>query len=179
LLRKHGFPLSANDISGIEYVLHAFYEFGPSIDYNSSSNGQAYFGQPATYEELMTDEDENGQSRSFLGTEDNFVVIKNLQAKNLIVPVVGNFAGPRAIQAVGTYLKQKGAVVSAFYVSNVEQYLEAGESWRNFCHNALTLPVDDSSTFIRAVPDPAGKVGLTLRLGNMSSDLMLATTSCK
>jgi hypothetical protein len=179
LSNKRRLPLSADDIAGIEYVLHAFYEFGPAIDYNSSSNGRAYFGKPATYEELLTAVDESGQGRSFLSNEENFLLIKNFQAKNLIVPVIGNFAGPKAIQAVGAFLKEKGGVVSAFYVSNVEQYLQEGDSWRNFCRNALALPVDEMSTFIRAIPDPKGQVGLTLRLGSILNDLMLATISCR
>lgn len=41
----------------------------------------------------------------------------------MIVPIVGNCAGPKAIRSVATYLKQHDAVVSAFYLSNVEQYL--------------------------------------------------------
>jgi hypothetical protein len=39
--------------------------------------------------------------------------------------------------------------VSAFYVSNVEQFLHQDGTWTNFCDNAATLPVDDASTFIR------------------------------
>jgi hypothetical protein len=177
LSNKRRFPLSANDFAGIEYVLHAFYEFGPAIDYNSSSNGQAYYGKPASYEELATAVGEDGQGRSFLSNEANFLLIKDYHSKNLIVPVVGNFAGPKAIQAVAAFLKERGGVVSAFYVSNVEQYLQEGDLWANFCRNTLTLPVDESSTFIRAISDR--QIGLTLRLGNILNDLMLSTISCR
>ena len=41
--------------------------------------------------------------------------MKELQTRNLIVPVVGNFAGPKAIARVGTYLKAARRDVSAFY----------------------------------------------------------------
>jgi hypothetical protein len=37
----------------------------------------------------------------------------------------------------------------AFYLSNVEQYLFQGGPWKQFYDNAATLPLDDSSTFIR------------------------------
>ena len=43
--------------------------------------------------------------------------------KNLIVPVSGDFGGPQAIRAIGAWLKSRGGTVSAYYVSNVEQYL--------------------------------------------------------
>jgi hypothetical protein len=73
-----------------------------------------------------------------------------MQLKNLIVPVVGDFAGPKAIRAVTKYLRDHGAVVSAFYVSNVEEYIASPASvWRAYCRNIATLPLDASSTFIR------------------------------
>jgi hypothetical protein len=71
-----------------------------------------------------------------------------LQEKNLLVPVVGNFAGPKAIRSVGQYVRDRGAVVSAFYLSNVEQYLSQMQVWYTFCGNFATLPLDESSTFI-------------------------------
>ena len=70
--------------------------------------------------------------------------------RNLVVPVVGNFAGPKAIRAIAKYLKAHGAVVSAFYVSNVEQYLTREGGLEEFCANASMLPLDDTSTFIRS-----------------------------
>jgi hypothetical protein len=73
-----------------------------------------------------------------------------MQARNLIVPVVGDFAGPKALRAVGAYLRRYGATVSAFYVSNVEQYLRLERVWGSFCGNAARLPVDEASLFIRA-----------------------------
>ena len=76
-----------------------------------------------TYEELMMQTDFEGHARGYLASEENFRFIKGLQEKNLIVPVMGNFAGPKALRSVGRYIRERGGVVSAFYVSNVEQYL--------------------------------------------------------
>ena len=83
-----------------------------------------------------------GMARSFLATEENFAVIKDLHSRNLIVPVVGNFAGPKAIRAVGKYVRARGATVGAFYVSNVEQYLSREGGQDEFCASASTLPLD-------------------------------------
>ncbi len=69
----------------------------------------------------MVAEDGKGQNRSFLASEENFLVMKELHQKNLLVPVVGNFSGPKALRSVGRYLKDREATVSAFYLSNVEQ----------------------------------------------------------
>ncbi len=97
----------------------------------------------------MVATDDAGMARSFLATEENFAVIKDLHSRNLIVPVVGNFAGPKAIRAVGKYVRAHGATVGAFYVSNVEQYLEGRRSGR-ILRQRSTLPLDAASTFIRS-----------------------------
>jgi hypothetical protein len=41
-------------------------------------------------------------------------------------------------------------LVSAFYLSNVEQYLNMDGIWMDFCRNAAALPIDDTSQFIRS-----------------------------
>jgi hypothetical protein len=76
--------------------------------------------------------------------------VKEMQRKNLIVPLVGDFGGPAVIRNVGSYLKDHSASVTAFYVSNVERYL-SGTLWQTFYRNVATLPVNDSSVFIRFV----------------------------
>jgi hypothetical protein len=148
LTKKDELPLSADDIDGIEYVYHSFYWFGPAITYNSSSTGQA--GGRTTYADLMMLTDRAGQSRGYLATEENFELLRDLEVRNLIVPVVGNFAGPKAIRSVGKYIRDRGATVAAFYLSNVEQYLNMDGSWGSFCANVATLPLDEHSTFIRS-----------------------------
>jgi hypothetical protein len=75
------------------------------------------------------------------------------------VPVVGNFAGPKAIRAVGRYIREHGATVGAFYVSNVEQYLFQDGLFNDFARNVATLPVDEFSTFIRSVSSRFGYSG--------------------
>ena len=69
------------------------------------------------------------------------------------MPVVGDFAGPKAIRAVGAYLKAHDATVSAFYTSNVEHYLFLNNStaWQDFYANVSTLPLNEKSVFIRGL----------------------------
>ncbi len=147
LAKAHEFPLSADDLKGLEYVYYHFYWYGPSLTYSSSAGGGGR-GSFVTYQSLMVADDGMGTSRSYLANEDNFLFLKNLESRNLLVPVVGNFGGPKAIRAVGQYVKARGAVVSAFYLSNVEQYLSQDGLWYTFCGNFATLPLDDTSMFI-------------------------------
>src|SRR5205823_14378014 len=110
-----------------------------------------YNGAGSNYAALMTSTDDHGQAWSYLSSEANYQVVREMQRKNLIVPLVGDFAGTKAIRAVGTYLKEHGAVVSTFYTSNVEQYLlQQDDDWRHSYSNVGTLPLDASSTFIRS-----------------------------
>ena len=71
------------------------------------------------------------------------------------------------MSGVGRYLKDHRATVSAFYLSNVEQYLDGGFR-NNFCANAASLPLDEKSTFIRS--SRGGGSGLTLSLGAMQAE---------
>ena len=164
----HGFPLSEGDLRGITYVYRAFCYFGPTITYNSTGGGFADQPQP-TYADLMKAADPSGQPHSFLASESAFSLIKDLQQHNLIVPIVGNFAGPTAIKAIGAYLTKVGGTVSAFYLSNVEQYLRQDGGLRDFCRNAATLPANEASLFIRS--ERAGGFGLMSRLGPMAASI--------
>jgi hypothetical protein len=171
LLEVHHFPVALEDLSGdrgLEYVYRTFFTFGPGIQYSSSGGfGGRY--QP-TYADLMMATDGEGEARSFLATEDRFQRVKDLETRNLIVPLVGNFAGPKAIRAVASYLKEHHALVSAFYLSNVEQYLRMDGIWADFCANAATLPVDDTSQFIHSTRNPQNPFGR--RTGSLASELL-------
>jgi hypothetical protein len=172
LVKKHGWALSKEDVEGIRYVYNAFYSYGQQIQYSSTSSFGGSF-QP-DYAELMTASDLKGVPRGYLANEDHFKFMKDLESRNLLVPIVGNFGGPKAIRAVGRYLRERNATVSAFYLSNVEQYLRQEGIWENFCANVATLPLDETSTFIRSVRRPGGAApgfGLASELGSMMSDV--------
>ena len=156
LVDQHHFALSDEDLNAVDYVLRTFYMMGPGIRY--APVGSAGGTVQPTYAELMAVTDEVGVAKGFLANEALFAEVKDYERRNLIVPVVGNFSGPKAIRAVGKYLSAKGAFVSAFYVSNVEEYLIVDSVWNAFCANVQTLPLDGTSTFIRSIrtDGPAG-----------------------
>jgi hypothetical protein len=146
-------------------VYHAFFQFGPGLRIVDRRRGRP---RPADVFRSLVATDASQQSRAFLSTEESFGFLKDLESRNMLVPVVGNFAGPKAIRAVGKYLKKKGTTVSAFYLSNVEQYLRQDGIWRDFCANVATLPLDEASTFIRSVR--GGRYGQQFGFG-LNSDL--------
>jgi hypothetical protein len=152
LVERFGMGLSPDDLDGIERMSRLFHVHGPYISY-TTTHATPLVGR-ATYATLMAQTDADRNGLSYLATESAFRFIKDLQSRNLIVPVVGNFAGPRALRAIGAYLTDRGATVDAFYVSNVEDYLglalvPANGDWQDFCRNVAALPLDDRSVFIR------------------------------
>jgi hypothetical protein len=160
LTKTHGLSLSANDLEGIEYAYHAFFSRGYRVRASPS------------YAELMTQTDNRGRPLSYLQTEEQFLFLKDLESRNLVVPVIGDFAGRKAIRAIAAYLKAHDARVGAFYLSNVEQYLNQDGKWDVFCRNFSGLPLDSSSTFIRS---SSGRgvgysVGFVNSLGSMTAE---------
>ena len=153
LMTRHRFALTPDDLSGLEHVYSAFYEAGMNLNY-SFLNGGGFGGNGAfpSYADLMTETDGEGEQRSYLASEENFRILRQLERNNAIVPLVGNFAGQKALRAVGRYLTEHHATVTAFYTSNVEMYLfQQSDDWMKFFGNVATLPVTDKSTFIRSV----------------------------
>jgi hypothetical protein len=151
LVKQHGFRLATEDLMNLEYVYQAFQTAGPDMSYSFSTQwvGNEVF---PTYAALMTEIDRQGRQHSFLATEGNFRALQKLETDNLIVPVVGDFAGDKTLRSVAQYLKERRLTVKAFYTSDVEQYLfSQGNAWERFFGNVAELPVDGSSTFIRSV----------------------------
>ena len=117
--------------------------------------------------------------RSYLASEENFNVAQGARNEEPARAVVGNFAGPKAIRAVGAWLKAHNGMVSAFYLSNVEQYLQHGRHLDGLLRaTRRALPIDDSSQFIRSYrggggPGFGGGASLNQGLFPMVADLKL------
>jgi hypothetical protein len=144
LVKGHGFVLASSDLAVIRQVYRAFFEAGPDLRY---AYPHRWF---PTFAELALETDDRGNRHSYLSTEETFRRVKDMETNNLIVPIIGDFAGGKAIRAVGRYLRAYGAIVSVFYTSNVEFYLFENAGWKDFFTNVASLPIDGSSVFIRA-----------------------------
>ena len=103
-----------------------------------------------TYRQLLLETDLAGKRANYLASESDFQFLKGMQERNLIVPVVGDLAGDRALAAIGAYVAGRGEKVSAFYTSNVEFYLFRDGSFDRFIKNVGRLPRDGRSVIIRS-----------------------------
>ena len=157
LTSRHTLPLSDADKAGVGRLMQAFRTAGPH-DLKGSGD------KNLTYVQAMTATDLAGTHRGYLASEENFRIVQALERRNLIIPVVGDFAGDKALASIGRYLAQRDAVVDVFYVSNVERYLfERGGRQKPFYANVASLPLSPSSVFIRSVTrDISVRLGIPL-----------------
>ena len=144
----YGIPLSSEDLATIGRFHRTFMAEGPDLRLTT-------FGRPErfdypTYRRLLLETDRTGRRASYLARESDFQFVKSLEERNLIVPVVGDLAGPKAVAAIGRYLTERGERVAAFYTSNVEQYLFRGGTFARFARNVEALPHDRRSVIIRS-----------------------------
>jgi hypothetical protein len=140
-LDAHRLELTAADHESIAFLLRTFCARGPAIRYETGDL------TGPSYRDLMGAVDLLRRPRSYLASEDAFAYVKDLQERNLIVPLVGDFAGPRALAAAGEFARQHDATVRVLYGSNVEVYLSREQRAR-FCRTLSGLPHDPESWFI-------------------------------
>src|SRR5262245_50057320 len=87
-MRGHGYQLSNEDVDTIERVYRAFFRLGTRITYDSG-NAPGVAGRGfANYSRLMSTSDITGRNSSFLANEENYLYVREMQRKNLIVPLV-------------------------------------------------------------------------------------------
>jgi hypothetical protein len=144
-----GLPLSSADLQTIGRFHYAFIEGGLALQFHT-------FGRPPqpyypTLRDLLMATDGTGQGGNYLGSEEDFQFIKALEARDAIIPVVGNVAGGHAMRALAHTIAEHGSHVSAFYVSNIESYLFRDGSYAQFVDNVSRLPHDANSVVIRAI----------------------------
>ena len=148
-IRKSGIKVSEQDLATIDRFHGQFIRAGLSLQFQST-------GRPAreyypTLRDLLLETDRRGRQLSYLASEDDFQFVKGLEAKDLIVPVVGNLAGPHALAAIGQEVARRGEKVSAFYISNIENYLFRDGSFTRYMENVKKLPHTDKSVVIRSL----------------------------
>lgn len=170
LTRTHGFTLTPEEAQTMRNVYDSFIAYGPTITTNGPQSAGRGGNNANTFADMTGySPDAAGLPQSFLSSEENYRYLRGMNLNNLIVTVTGDFGGPKAIRAVGDYLKAHDATVSAFYVSNVEQYLFMDGKDGQFYANVATLPVTETSIFIR----PYSMRGFGRGGGNFGTTLSL------
>lgn len=145
---RYGVTLSTDDMATIARFHNAFIDGGLSLQFTTT--GRAPRDYYPTLRQLLLERDANGELAGYLVREADYQFLRTMQRKNLVIPVVGDLAGPRALRAIGTYVQQRGETVSALYVSNAEDYLLRGGSFANYAASVRALPRTRNTVMIRS-----------------------------
>jgi hypothetical protein len=149
VIKTFGVPLSEADLTTIDRFHRRFVTAGLSLKFQSyGRQPQSYY---PTYRDLLLETDRQGVRRNFLVSEEDFQSVRSLQRRDLVIPVVGDLAGPRALAAIGRLMASRGDTLAAFYASNVEFYLFRSDGFSSFVANLKQVPYDGDSLIIRSV----------------------------
>lgn len=147
-LKTFGLKLDDKDIASIKHIHEAFFSAGLDLKFTSHYRSpRSYY---PNYRDLMLEKDLTGKQTNYLVNEEGFQFLKSLEDRNLVIPVVGNFAGDKAFLEVSKILKERGEKVSAFYTSNVEYYLMGDGSFERYAENIKRLPLEKNGVLIRS-----------------------------
>ncbi|HEY4306224.1 MAG TPA: hypothetical protein VGM82_17255 [Gemmatimonadaceae bacterium] len=173
--RINGFNVSldARDRSTIDAYRAEFVASGLETRY--SSLGRNNRSDYPSFGQLIRATDRAGKEISYLADEDAFQFIRSMEQRDRIIPVVCNVAGNVAMRSIARYATENNLVVSAFYLSNVEQYLiQRDQGFDRYVANVRALPHTASSVIIRSY---FGRFGQTHPLyvpapGNVSTSMV-------
>lgn len=141
--------LDARDRSVLDRYRAEFVADG--LDTRYSSLGRNNRMDYPTFGQLMLATDRDGKAIGYLADEEAFQFVRSMEVRDRIVPVVGNVAGGKAVKAIGAYAREHGLKVSAFYLSNVEQYLITRDGgFDEYAANVRALPHDSTGVIIRS-----------------------------
>ena len=147
-IRRNGLRLSGEDIATIARFHGAFIDAGLGLRFTT-------FGRPPrpyypTYRQLVLETDVDGDQASYLSSAERYAVVRDLQLANRVIPVVGDMAGPEALNEMGRVMRELGVELKAFYASNVEYYLWRSRTFEAWRDNLASLPVAADAVVIRS-----------------------------
>lgn len=148
VIATYGVQLSAQDLATIDRFHRSFIDEG--LDLRFRTAGRPPRSHYPTYRDLLLAKGPDGEKGNFLASAAGFSVVKSLQARDLVVPVVGDLAGTRALRGIAAQLRRRGQRVSAVYTSNVEFYLDRAGTRDTFTANLARLPRDPGAVVIRS-----------------------------
>ncbi len=145
---RYGLALSASDLATIERFHRTFIAQGPALRFTST--GRAPRDYYPTLGQLMSERDLAGRQAGYLARDRDFQVVKSLQRRNLVVPVVGDLSGPGTLPRIGTVLRERRESLSVLYASNVEDYLIRDGRFAAYAQHVARLPLQPHSVIVRS-----------------------------
>jgi hypothetical protein len=150
-----GVPLTRADLDTIKRFHQAFIDAGLGLQFHSFNRApQPYY---PSLRDLLMATDASGHGWNYLDAEDDYQFLRGLEGRDGVVPVVGDVAGPRAMHAIAADIGARGERLSAFYISNVENYLFRDGSFARYAENIGRFPRSSRSFVIRSIFSGGGQ----------------------
>jgi hypothetical protein len=148
-IRGYGVPIADAEWQTIRRFHQAFADQGLGLRFETFGRApQPYY---PNLRQLVLERDLEGRQASYLASDEAFQFVRSLQARNLVIPAVGDLAGTRALPEIARFFRERGLRVSAYYISNVDFYVAEEGKIDAFMANVKQLPVDERSVIIRSV----------------------------
>jgi hypothetical protein len=144
----YGVPITPADREVLDRFHWEFASSGLDIQY-TTRNRWSRRAFP-TNRQLYQETDLSGTQASYLASEDRWRIVRDLERRDRVVPVVGDLSGPVAVRAVARHLRETKRRVSVLYLSNVESYLFRQGGFSGFVENVRALPADSTSVMVRS-----------------------------
>lgn len=145
---RYGLELSSADLATIERFHRTFITQGPALRFTST--GRTPRDYYPTLGQLMTERDRAGRQASYLARDCDFQVVKSLQRRHLVVPVVGDLSGAGTLPRIGAVLRERQTPLSVLYASNVEDYLIRDGRFAAYAQYVAQLPRQTPSVIVRS-----------------------------
>ena len=145
---RYGLALSGGDLATIERFHRTFIAQGPALRFTST--GRAPREYYPTLGQLMTEKDLTGRHASYLARDRDFQVVKSLERRHLVIPVVGDLSGPSTLPRIATVLRERRESLSVLYASNVEDYLIRDGRFAAYAQYVARLPRQPQSVIVRS-----------------------------
>jgi hypothetical protein len=147
------FPLSAVDQGDLEYIYVSFFNRGFTIGFDMDGLGGRRYGHLPNLKEILAQRDLNNKQGNFLAVTDDYNFVRDMHKRNMIIPIVGDFAGKKALAQIAAYLRKNKYTLTVFYLSNVEIVLlewNGSDMFADFVENVKKMPFHDKSLLIRS-----------------------------
>jgi hypothetical protein len=165
-----GVPLSPQDLETIDRFHRDFETQGLDLKLEILGRGTQY-AYP-TFRDLLLGTDLQGHAASYCASEDDFQFVRGLEARDLVIPVVGDLGGTKAMRSIGKLMAAQHVTLGAFYASNVEFYLFRSGTFRTYVDNVAALPHGNRSVVVRSVFATAGGGVVPMLPGYGSASLL-------
>lgn len=148
-VKTFGVKLDEKDLATIGTIHDQFFTAGLDLKFTSHNrSARPYY---PNFRDLLLEKDLTGKQVNYLVNEADFQFVRQMEVRNLIIPVVGNLAGEKAVPEIAKVLKECGEKLSVFYTSNVEYYLMGDGIFGKFADSLKKMPVDGRSVIIRSI----------------------------